>query len=162
MTVIECFYLTDDTNIKKAAESLNEMARRQVTCIKTCAECFEYWANDVADFFSRVCTKPHLICYAKMDGYPYWPAKVLRINGGMANCEFFGDHSQADIPLTHCFLYSEEFDGKNTRNRSFNKALEVTNHILSNSIPQTLDLFKFHSTGAEFAYCKNRGKIWFV
>lgn len=78
MTAIEFFCSSGDANIKKAVELLTETARRQITCIEKCAECFEYWANDVADFFSRVCTKPHFIVYAKMDGYPHWPSKSQR------------------------------------------------------------------------------------
>ncbi|XP_055306192.1 MYND-type zinc finger-containing chromatin reader Zmynd8-like [Sitodiplosis mosellana] len=71
---------------------------------------------DHDDYFTRVCTTPHLLVYAKMTGYPNWPAKLMSIDGCKANVEFFGDHTQNDVSLANCFLYSEQFQGKSPKN----------------------------------------------
>lgn len=91
--------------VKEVVDQLSELCHRDVRSIHTCPECFEYWAIDPNDYFTKVCAKPHLIVYAKAEGHKLWPAKVMSINGNMVNVEFFGEHSQADVLAKHCVLY---------------------------------------------------------
>lgn len=111
------------------AESLSELCHRDVKSIQTCAECFEYWAIDPNDYFAKVCTKPHLIVYAKAHGFPYWPAKVLAINNRLANVAFFGEHTQADVPIKNCILYTKRNPVQNIRPTAFNNALKVNDTL---------------------------------
>ncbi|XP_055301677.1 MYND-type zinc finger-containing chromatin reader Zmynd8-like [Sitodiplosis mosellana] len=109
-------HLPTDINVQHAVHSLLEQCQRDVKSIKTCTDCFAYWMHDHDDYFTRVCTTPHLLVYAKMTGYPNWPAKLMSIDGCKANVEFFGDHTQNDVSLANCFLYSEQFQGKSPKN----------------------------------------------
>ena len=56
--------------------------------------------------FQRI---PHLLVWAKLKGFPFWPAKAMRINSEEnVDVRFFGAHDRAWIPLKDVFLYSEE------------------------------------------------------
>lgn len=59
-------------------EDLSEICHREVESIQRCCECFEFWTIDPSDYFTNVCSKPHLIVYAKLD-FKHWPAKVKYI-----------------------------------------------------------------------------------
>lgn len=48
-----------------------------------------------------------MLLWAKLKGFPYWPAKSMGINGALVNVRFFGDHDRAYVPIKECFLYSE-------------------------------------------------------
>ena len=50
-----------------------------------------------------------MLVWAKLKGFPYWPAKAMRINSEEnVDVRFFGAHDRAWIPLKDVFLYSEE------------------------------------------------------
>ena len=52
---------------------------------------------------------PHLLVWAKLKGFPFWPAKAMRINAEEnVDVRFFGAHDRAWIPIKDVFLYSEE------------------------------------------------------
>ena len=38
--------------------------------------------------------KPHLLVWAKLKGFPYWPAKVIRSNADSIDVRFFGAHDR--------------------------------------------------------------------
>ena len=58
---------------------------------------------------------PHLLVYAKIRGFPYWPAKVLKINGTELDVRFFGAHDRSTVGVDKCYWLSEEFPS-NVRN----------------------------------------------
>jgi hypothetical protein len=53
-----------------------------VSEIEVCADC--YW-NSIRQsgehWFAEPCRAPHLLVFAKVRGFPYWPAKALRAVG---------------------------------------------------------------------------------
>lgn len=75
--------------------------------IDTCVECY-YNANvHRDDWFVRVCKKPHILLWAKLKGFPYWPAKMMGINASsMVDVRFFGQHDRAWLPTRDCYLFS--------------------------------------------------------
>ncbi|OQR78466.1 protein kinase C-binding protein 1-like [Tropilaelaps mercedesae] len=58
----------------------------------------------VGGFFSEVCSPPHIIVWAKIRGFPHWPAKVMRVDGDQATVKFFGDHNKSLVSLGNCTL----------------------------------------------------------
>lgn len=124
-------FVSVEPGVKTVLDTLNELCNRNVNSIRTCAECFENWINDPHNYFSNVCNNPHLIIYAKAEGFPYWPSKLMSINGNMANVAFFGDHTQADVPLKKCILYAKRNPIQNARPSEFTSALEVRPIIYS-------------------------------
>lgn len=92
----------------RAAKALQKVSKQEVGDIETCAECYLN-ANTMTDnWFTEVCAKPHLILWAKLKGFPYWPAKAMSINSTLVDVRFFGEHDRANIPSKDCFLYSRE------------------------------------------------------
>jgi hypothetical protein len=71
---------------------------------------------------------------AKINGFPYWPAKVLRSLGGThLDVRFFGAHDRAVVPVEKCMWLSDEMPER--PNSQFNKSLrasfdEVEIHLL--------------------------------
>ena len=44
--------------------------------------------------FVQLCPDPHEPVWAKVSGYPYWPAKVIREKSMQVEVQFFGDHDR--------------------------------------------------------------------
>lgn len=104
-------------------KSLMKICRQELNEIETCSECY-YNANTRKDWFIAVCNKPHILLWAKLKGFPYWPAKGMGINSnGLADVRFFGEHDRAWVPVRDCFLYSEK-DPNTTNNKKRNNIVE--------------------------------------
>lgn len=73
-----------------------------------CSECYERKCLNIEDVVLGVCKIPHLVLWAKLENYPYWPAKELALKGDMVEVLFFGQHETAMVPYTNCMLFSEE------------------------------------------------------
>lgn len=100
----------------KAARLLREEWRKEGIDIKKCIDCYYFWTTNNEDgrnndYFTLVCTKPHLLVYVKEsreDGSRKWPAKVLSVNGNkMVTIECFGDYLRGDYKFDECYLYSD-------------------------------------------------------
>ena len=37
---------------------------------------------------------PHLLIWARLKGFPFWPAKAMRVRDGNVDCRFFGRHDR--------------------------------------------------------------------
>jgi len=76
----------------------------------TCHECFVNSSMKEKDpnRMLKPCSTPHLVVWGKVKGYPWWPGKVLGINGNDVNVQFFGDDTKAKISSSSCFIFSEE------------------------------------------------------
>ncbi|XP_032674014.1 zinc finger MYND domain-containing protein 11 isoform X2 [Odontomachus brunneus] len=61
--------------------------------IRRCADCYRI-SNEKSEkmWFCIPCNPPHQLVYAKQKGYPYWPAKVMQVNGNVYDVRFFGGH----------------------------------------------------------------------
>ncbi|KAF6204477.1 hypothetical protein GE061_002818 [Apolygus lucorum] len=92
----------------KIAKSMSAVAKQECEEIKNCADCYLHaYSLGARDWFVEPCTTPHILVWAQLSGFPYWPGKVMRhVNGDMVDVRFFGDHSRANVPVTSCFLYS--------------------------------------------------------
>lgn len=76
--------------------------------IELCAECYERKCMGIENVITNVCAVPHVVVWAKLEGYPYWPAKVVAINKRKVEVIFFGQHDTASIPYTRCRLFSQQ------------------------------------------------------
>ncbi|XP_076621984.1 zinc finger MYND domain-containing protein 11 isoform X2 [Colletes latitarsis] len=61
--------------------------------IRRCADCYRI-SNEKSEkmWFCIPCNPSHQLVYAKQKGYPYWPAKVMQVNGNIYDVRFFGGH----------------------------------------------------------------------
>uniref|UniRef100_A0A0K8UEG3 Protein kinase C-binding protein 1 n=1 Tax=Bactrocera latifrons TaxID=174628 RepID=A0A0K8UEG3_BACLA len=101
------------------AKAILKVCRQETNEIDTCGECYLN-ANTRTDWFVDVCTQPHLLLWAKLKGFPYWPAKAMGPGQGLShvNVRFFGEHDRAFVPIKDCFLYSEQDPNTQTGKRS--------------------------------------------
>ncbi|KAK4019314.1 hypothetical protein OUZ56_001339 [Daphnia magna] len=72
--------------------------------INLCRDCYKRSnMQEEPDWFCHPCNPSHELVYAKAKGFPYWPAKVLRIiNGKEYDVRFFG-HGHDRLTLDKSF-----------------------------------------------------------
>ncbi|TMW50068.1 hypothetical protein DOY81_004878 [Sarcophaga bullata] len=123
----------NNTKTVLTAKSIFKICRQEANEIETCAECYLN-ANTRTDWFVDVCSQPHLLLWAKLKGFPYWPAKAMGLGqNSLINVRFFGEHDRAFVPLKDCFLYSEQDPNTATGKRAARELAdcikEVEEHI---------------------------------
>lgn len=116
----------DQSKLTTTAKAILKSCKQEMVEIENCATCYLN-ANTRKDWFVEVCPKPHLLVWAKLKGFPYWPAKAMTTNSsGMVDVRFFGAHDRAWVPIKDCFLYSEKDPNSNKIKRSdITKSIEV-------------------------------------
>lgn len=91
------------------AKSLVKVCKHEMQEIENCPDCYLNAHTRKDSWFVAACRIPHLLVWAKLKGFPYWPAKAMRINSEEnVDVRFFGAHDRAWIPLKDVFLFSEE------------------------------------------------------
>lgn len=76
--------------------------------IENCPSCYLNANTKKNTWFVEVCPRPHLLVWAKLKGFPYWPAKAMCTNSaGMVDVRFFGAHDRAWVHYRDCYLYSD-------------------------------------------------------
>ncbi|XP_065093180.1 MYND-type zinc finger-containing chromatin reader ZMYND8 isoform X2 [Ochlerotatus camptorhynchus] len=90
------------------AKGLMKICKQEINEIEACNECY-FNANTSKTWFTEVCSKPHLLVWAKLKGFPFWPAKLMSVNvNQLADVRFFGDHDRAWVPIKECFLFCDK------------------------------------------------------
>ncbi|XP_035890427.1 uncharacterized protein LOC118502352 [Anopheles stephensi] len=98
----------DKTNLLKKARALQKRAKQEVEEMEPCYECYIKANTLCEDWFREPCSKPHLLVWAKMKGYPYWPGKLYVINANnQAFVRFFGAHDRSWMSVKECYLFSQ-------------------------------------------------------
>ncbi|XP_055306172.1 MYND-type zinc finger-containing chromatin reader Zmynd8-like [Sitodiplosis mosellana] len=125
-----------DHQTVKIAEELVEFLKMQIKSVKMCADCYLNKSKHPDSGFTMVCTKPHLLLWAKVSGWDYWPAKYMSTDGQTVNVRFFGDETEADVPAESCFLYSETSPTRPTKQKrepkKFKEALKDAKKYIKN------------------------------
>ncbi|XP_023367711.1 protein kinase C-binding protein 1 isoform X5 [Otolemur garnettii] len=93
--------------------------------IEVCPECYLAACQKRDNWFCEPCSNPHPLVWAKLKGFPFWPAKALRDKDGQVDARFFGQHDRAWVPINNCYLMSKEipFSVKKTKS-IFNSAMQ--------------------------------------
>ncbi|XP_045110404.1 zinc finger MYND domain-containing protein 11-like isoform X2 [Portunus trituberculatus] len=71
--------------------------------LEQCKDCYRM-SNEKSDkyWFCKPCRPPHQLVYAKQKGFPYWPAKVIKVENDLYDVRFFGSqHQRAVIEKSH-------------------------------------------------------------
>ncbi|XP_052753696.1 LOW QUALITY PROTEIN: uncharacterized protein LOC113522426 [Galleria mellonella] len=108
---------TLQSKLTGGARGLVRSCRAEMGEIEACPECYAGAHARRPTWFTDVCSTPHVLLWAKLKGFPYWPAKGMSVNNaGMVDVRFFGAHDRAWVPAKDCFLYSEK-DPNNFRTK---------------------------------------------
>lgn len=110
--------------LSMSAKVLMKVCKQEMEDIEVCPDCYKN-ANTHEAWFTEPCRRPHLLVWAKLKGFPYWPAKAMRLQDGNVDARFFGAHDRAWVPMAQCFLLSKEAptDVKN-RKKGLQNAVE--------------------------------------
>ncbi|XP_028175230.1 hepatoma-derived growth factor-related protein 3-like [Ostrinia furnacalis] len=76
--------------------------------------------------------------FAKVKGYPAWPARVQRLNGKKYFVYFYGTGETANLPPNMIFDYAEnkeKFLTKTVKRRDFNDGVKQIEHDFANNVP---------------------------
>lgn len=97
-----------NSKLLSIAKGLMKICKQEINEIEACNECY-FNANTCKTWFTEVCSKPHLLVWAKLKGFPFWPAKLMSVNvNQLADVRFFGDHDRAWVPIKDCFLFCDK------------------------------------------------------
>ncbi|XP_075984637.1 MYND-type zinc finger-containing chromatin reader Zmynd8-like isoform X2 [Anticarsia gemmatalis] len=108
---------TLQSKLTGGARALVRSSRAEMGEIEACPECYAAAHARRPTWFTDVCSTPHILLWAKLKGFPYWPAKGMSVSGaGHVDVRFFGAHDRAWVPAKDCFLYSEK-DPNNFRTK---------------------------------------------
>jgi hypothetical protein len=71
--------------------------------IRRCVDCY-FMSNQKEDkfWFCKPCNPPHDLVYAKQKGFPFWPAKVIKIENGIYDVRFFGSYHERSFIEADC------------------------------------------------------------
>ncbi|XP_013166931.1 PREDICTED: protein kinase C-binding protein 1-like isoform X2 [Papilio xuthus] len=108
---------TSTSKLTGHARALVRMCRTEMAEIEACPECYAAAHARRPTWFTDVCSTPHILLWAKLKGFPHWPAKAMSVNNsGLVDVRFFGAHDRAWVPSKDCYLYSEK-DPNNFRTK---------------------------------------------
>uniref|UniRef100_A0A8C1MT00 Protein kinase C binding protein 1, like n=1 Tax=Cyprinus carpio TaxID=7962 RepID=A0A8C1MT00_CYPCA len=107
------------------AKVIVKICEHEMNEIEVCPECYLSACQKRDNWFCEPCSQPHPLVWAKLKGFPFWPAKALRDKDGQVDARFFGQHDRAWVPLNNCYLMSKEipFSVKKTKS-IFNSAMQ--------------------------------------
>ncbi|KAK3929050.1 Protein kinase C-binding protein 1 [Frankliniella fusca] len=97
-----------NSKLTSIAKNILRVCKQEMAEIENCPDCYNYAYTADENWFIQVCQKPHVLVWAKLKGFPYWPAKAMRYNSDAIDVRFFGAHDRAWIPARDCYLYSQE------------------------------------------------------
>lgn len=121
------------SKLTSTARTLMKVCKHEMAEIDTCADCYVHAHTKRETWFLEPCQRPHLLLWAKLKGFPHWPAKAMKANKeGNVDVRFFGAHDRAWVPAKDCFLYSREMPMQLKNQRKANliaSVEEVDEHI---------------------------------
>lgn len=65
--------------IIEASNNLMKYVDEDIESIKDCSECYVKAFEFPDTSFTMTCERPHLLVWAKIGRFPYWPAKAMSV-----------------------------------------------------------------------------------
>ncbi|KAK6633247.1 hypothetical protein RUM44_003848 [Polyplax serrata] len=135
---------SNQSSLTSTARFLVKICRQEMAEIENCPDCYLN-AHTKDKWFTEVCRKPHILIWARLKGFPFWPAKAMSTNlkTQQVDARFFGAHDKAWVPIKECYLYSKNSPQVVTKKRGDldNAFLETEEYI--KSIRQKFGIFCF-------------------
>uniref|UniRef100_A0A673LID7 Protein kinase C-binding protein 1-like n=1 Tax=Sinocyclocheilus rhinocerous TaxID=307959 RepID=A0A673LID7_9TELE len=117
--------ISGNHKLTATAKVIVKICEHEMNEIEVCPECYLSACQKRDNWFCEPCSQPHPLVWAKLKGFPFWPAKALRDKDGQVDARFFGQHDRAWVPINNCYLMSKEipFSVKKTKS-IFNSAMQ--------------------------------------
>ncbi|KAK6167767.1 hypothetical protein SNE40_021721 [Patella caerulea] len=125
-------YNGNDHHLTKTSRAMMKICQHEMREIEVCPDCYlNSCLKEDSDWFCEPCRTPHTLTWAKLKGFPFWPAKALRENDGLVDVRFFGAHDRSWVPVSNVFLLSKDCpNGQKKRSTHFIEAMEeLERHI---------------------------------
>ena len=126
---------TTGSKLTSIAKTLVKVCKHEMQEIENCPDCYTNAHTKKDSWFVAACRIPHLLVWAKLKGFPFWPGKAMRVNSDeQVDVRFFGAHDRAWIPIKDVFLYSEEAPGslKNKKKGNLEACVEEVEKYVKN------------------------------
>ncbi|XP_039295726.1 uncharacterized protein LOC111062131 isoform X3 [Nilaparvata lugens] len=124
---------TFQSKLTHLAKTLVKICKQELDEIETCPECYLNAHTRSDTWFVEACKRPHLLVWAKLKGFPFWPGKVVKTNAdNSVDVRFFGAHDRAWIPVKNVYLFSKlnPCSAKHKSKKQFDDCMiEVQQHI---------------------------------
>uniref|UniRef100_A0A8C4WQ15 Protein kinase C-binding protein 1-like n=1 Tax=Eptatretus burgeri TaxID=7764 RepID=A0A8C4WQ15_EPTBU len=117
-------YNGSNHKLTATARMIIKICEHEMSEIEICPECYLASCQKRDNWFCEPCSSPHPLVWAKLKGFPFWPAKALREKDGQVDVRFFGQHDRAWVPIGSCYLMSKEIPFSVKKAKSiFNNAM---------------------------------------
>ncbi|XP_055307849.1 MYND-type zinc finger-containing chromatin reader Zmynd8-like [Sitodiplosis mosellana] len=93
--------------VKKSSVKLVKVVASDLKYIKLCAQCYRNGIKS-ANSMIELCDPLHLLIWGKTEGFNYWPAKLMSVQGRKANVIYFGEFLNAQVNVEDCLIYTEK------------------------------------------------------
>ncbi|XP_033121643.1 protein kinase C-binding protein 1-like isoform X2 [Anneissia japonica] len=90
------------------AKMIIKICKHEMSEIEICEDCYLSSCIKRENWFCEPCREPHPLVWARLQGFPFWPAKALQTKKGQVDVRFFGQHDRAWVPVANCYMISEE------------------------------------------------------
>ncbi|XP_037020257.2 protein kinase C-binding protein 1 isoform X8 [Artibeus jamaicensis] len=80
--------------LTQIAKVVIKICEHEMNEIEVCPECYLAACQKRDNWFCEPCSNPHPLVWAKLKGFPFWPAKALRDKDGQVDARFFGQHDR--------------------------------------------------------------------
>lgn len=141
------YFLASSTEMESTKWLIRDITH-DISEIRRCPDCFRYSHEKQSSvWFAKPCVQRHELVYAKHSGFPYWPAKVIRVlPNNKFDVRFFGgNHSRALIDVR--FIKPIDTDTKSLKlgnSPTIKKAMEeLRYHQMLSAYPPSV--FSFHA-----------------
>ncbi|XP_022083385.1 protein kinase C-binding protein 1-like isoform X2 [Acanthaster planci] len=104
--------------LTNSARMIIKICEYEMKEIEICPDCYLSASVKRDNWFCEVCRDPHKLVWAKLQGFPFWPSKVIREKDGLLDVRFFGQHDRAWVPVTSCYMYCPEIPNPSKKKTS--------------------------------------------
>lgn len=111
-------YNGSSNKLTKSAQLIAQIAEHEIKEVQLCPDCYLFSCSKKKNWFCFPCRTMHTLVWAKLKGFPFWPAKVLREKDGRLDVRFFGQHDRAWVLVQDCYLISKEMPFPPTNNKT--------------------------------------------
>lgn len=111
-------YNGSNNKLTKSAQLILQIAEHEIAEMQLCPDCYRSSCSKKKNWFCEPCRNLHTLVWAKLKGFPFWPAKVLREQDGRLDVRFFGQHDRAWVLVQDCYLISKQMPFPPTNNKT--------------------------------------------
>jgi len=122
-----------NSKVTGLARTALKMISQEMSEIETCPDCYMNAHQKPDTWFTEACRLAHPLVWARLKGFPFWPAKAVKWHNSTVDVRFFGRHDKSWVQAKDCYLLSEKMPVPlKNKNKTLESCMtEVRTHIES-------------------------------